>query len=46
MSKEYYRSQIESYKRDIEREKAKIADCREEIAKVKIRKSRETENYA
>lgn len=46
MSKEYYRSQIESYKRDVEREKAKIADCREEIAKVKIRKSRESENYA
>ncbi len=46
MSKAYYRSQIEGYKRDIEREKAKIADCREEIAKVKIRKSRETENYA
>jgi|LauGreDrversion4_2_1035121.scaffolds.fasta_scaffold36420_2 hypothetical protein len=46
MSKEFYRSQIEIYKRFIESGKAKIADCREEIAEVKIRKRRETEDYA
>lgn len=45
MTKSYYRNRIESVKRDIEREKSKISGYREDIAKIRIKKSRSTESY-
>ena len=45
MSIDGIKSTIERINRDIERQKAKIADCREDIAKTRVRKSRESERY-
>jgi len=46
MSIDSIKRQIEGYKRDIDRQKSKIADCKESISKIRIRKSRDTDHYS
>ena len=46
MSKESIKRQIEGYKRDIDRQKSSITNCREDMAKIRIRKSRDAETYS
>ena len=41
MSIDSVKRQIEGYKRDIDREKSRIADSRDDMAKIRIRKSRD-----
>ena len=46
MSIDSVKRQIEGYKRDIDREKSIIADSRDDMAKIRIRKSRDAEHYS
>ena len=46
MSIDSVKRQIEGYKRDIDREKSRIADSRDDMAKIRIRKSRDAETYS
>lgn len=45
MSIDSIKRQIEGYKRDIDRQKSTIADCREDMANIRIRKSRDADSY-
>ena len=46
MSIDSVKRQIEGYKRDIDREKSRIADSRDDMAKIRIRKSRDADHYS
>ena len=46
MSIDSIKRQIEGYKRDIDREKSRIADSRDDMAKIRIRKSRDADHYS
>ena len=46
MSIDNAKRQIEGFKRDIDREKSRIADSRDEMAKIRVRKSRDSDHYS
>lgn len=46
MSIDSVKLQIEAYKRDIDREKSRITDYRGDMAKIRIRKSRDADHYS
>ena len=46
MSIDNVKRQIEGYKRDIDREKSRIADSRDDMAKIRIRKSKDADHYS